>query len=60
MVFVTVGVLLSDGEVGVEEAAEKEPFAPTLALFLFDRGITAENNEKIKLRTFPMPNFLCF
>ena len=60
MVFVPAEVILSDGVLGVEEAAEKEPFAPTLALLFFDRGISAENNGKLQLRNFPMTNFVFF
>ena len=55
MVFVPVGLILSDGEVGVEEEAEKHPFVPTPALLFFDSDILAGNNGKLQLRNFPIP-----
>ena len=58
MVFVPVGELLLDGEGGMMKRPKTDPFMPMPALFFFDSGISAENNGKLQLRKFPIPNFV--
>ena len=45
---------------GFRKRLKTDPFTLILTLSFFDCGTSAENNEFFWLRTFLMPNFVCF